>query len=232
MDLVDCSCGKKYSPTAGHSCGDNLETAELRIQKYELEQKLQVFEKTRRTSIKREDRQEALVFFEKEETRLMYHGVDGARTMNQTPPTILKCNQKGHPHFDVRNGCPMCPRGEELLRLENEKLRQSVSDWKEAWHRQREATGKVAWQYLDPWMQSHLEHLLVERKHVMLGRQVTDWLEKNRARLTQTHSFKDAALIVAKGIGAPTDDETIRHIAGRLQYGFCPCDTCKKGRGE
>jgi hypothetical protein len=38
----------------------------------------------------------------------------------------------------------------ECLQEQLRKMSEDRNAWKEAWYRQREATGKVAWQYLRP----------------------------------------------------------------------------------
>ncbi len=60
-------------------------------------------------------------------------------------PEILRCDQFGHPHYDVRFGCPMCPRGAEKHAIELTKAQEIIKSWKEAWFAQRDATGKLAW---------------------------------------------------------------------------------------
>jgi hypothetical protein len=75
------ACGKSYLQEVGHGCGDTLLAAELRIQIYDLQQKLvaaEFFQKTRKT------------------------------VKIQEELDIRKCDKPGHPHFDMRWGCPMC----------------------------------------------------------------------------------------------------------------------------
>lgn len=60
-------------------------------------------------------------------------------------PDIRRCETHSC-HYDTRWGCPMCPRGEAKWKLEREALQASVAAWKDAWFKQREATGKVAWE--------------------------------------------------------------------------------------
>jgi hypothetical protein len=48
----------------------------------------------------------------------------------------------------------------ECLRGQVTHLKKDRDSWKEAWWLQRDATGVVAWQWLEPWMRPHLEHHL------------------------------------------------------------------------
>ena len=63
------------------------------------------------------------------------------RTYARPALDIRRCAIKGHPSFDVRNGCPFCPRGEEVLRAQLAASEKNAAAWKEAWYDQRRCTG-------------------------------------------------------------------------------------------
>jgi len=44
----------------------------------------------------------------------------------------------------------------ECLRTQIARLKKDRDSWKDAWFTQREATGRVAWQWRAPWMLVHL----------------------------------------------------------------------------
>ncbi len=48
----------------------------------------------------------------------------------------------------------------DCLRRQVELLAAERESWKEAWYAQRQATGKAAWAWQEPWMRVHLERRL------------------------------------------------------------------------
>ncbi len=76
--------------------------------------------------------------------------------------------------------CPDCRRVIDethtevsCLRLQVATLKADITTWKTAWFDQRDATGRIAWQWQEPWMRGVLEaHLGIppmKERHGCLG---------------------------------------------------------------
>ncbi len=98
------------------------------------------------------------------------------------PPDVRKCEKPGHPHYDVRWGCPFCPNAKDQ---EIAALTAKVDFWKEGWFDQRRATGKVAWDFPIP---SYLSRVDCDPRLVIYFHGVWVLLEKLFALLEAARS--------------------------------------------